>query len=111
MKRGAVIVCSVQGDYGKPRPAIVVQESRLNEIAESVIVALVTSSPLGGEHIRVTVEPSDGNGLRVTSRIMVDKLYALPKHRVAKHVGQLDDATMIRVDAALRTVLGLNPNS
>ena len=108
-ERGSVIVCSVPGDYGKPRPAVVVQDTRLNEVAERVVIALLTSAQLGGEHVRVAVDPNERNGLRTISRIMVDKLYTLHKHRIAQHIGQMDEATMIRVDAALRTVLGLDP--
>jgi mRNA interferase MazF len=109
LARGAVVIVSVPGDFGKPRPAVVVQSDRLTSIMESVVIALVTSSVRGGRHVRVQVEPTELNGLRVTSRIMVDKLFTLQKHRVSQVVGQVDGATMLRVDEALRTILDLEP--
>ena len=105
--RGSVVIVSVPGEYGKPRPAVVVQDSRLTFVMESVVVALVTTSDRGGQHVRVRVEPTSDNALRRTSRIMVDKLFSLHKHRVDQIVGRMDDATMRRVDEALKTILSL----
>jgi mRNA interferase MazF len=110
LPRGTVVIVSVPGDFGKPRPAVIVQHSRLTPIMESVVIALVTTSVRGGRHVRVKVEPTERNGLRATSRIMVDKLFAIQKHRISQVVGQLDGATMLRVDEALRTILALEPD-
>ena len=107
LSRGAVIVTVVPGEYGKPRPAVVVQDSRLTPLMESVVVALLTTSDRGGKHIRVKVEPTAENALHQTSRIMVDKVFSIHKHRVSQVIGQMDDATMRGVDEALRTVFSL----
>lgn len=109
MERGAVVIVSVPGDYGKPRPAVVIQRTRLTPFLDSVVVALLTTSREGGRHVRVAVEPDDFNSLQKTSRIMVDKLFTLQQHRVKQVVGRIDQATMERVDKGLRILLDLNP--
>ena len=43
MLRGEVVIVSAQGDYGKPRPAVVVQNSRLLDQLDSVTVCFLTS--------------------------------------------------------------------
>ena len=110
LPRGTVVIVSVPGEYGKPRPAVVIQDTRLTRVMESVVVALITTSKRGGRHIRIKVEPTVENALRATSRIMVDKLFSLHKHRVHQIVGRMNDATMQEVDEALKTLLSLAAN-
>jgi mRNA interferase MazF len=62
MKRGDVVTVAVTGDYGKPRPAVVVQTDLLNDTHASVVVCLVTSTLLEAPLLRLTVEPSPRNG-------------------------------------------------
>ena len=107
LPRGTVVIVSVPGEFGKPRPAVVVQDTRLTRLMESVGIALITTSERGGRHLRIKVEPTRENALRATSRIMADKLFSLHKHRVHQIVGRMDDFTMRRVDEALKTILSL----
>ena len=43
IKRGDVVICAAPGDYGKPRPAVVVQSDLFNGTHSSVAVCLITS--------------------------------------------------------------------
>ena len=107
LPRGAIVIVSVPGEYGKPRPTVVVQDPRLSRVMESVAVALFTTSKRGGRHVRIKVEPTPENALRATSRIMVDKLFSLHKHRLHQLIGQMDASAMRRVDEAFKTILSL----
>ncbi len=78
VKRGDLVTVSAQGDYGKPRPAIVIQSDFLNA-ADSVLVVLLTSTIADAPLYRLTVEPTAGNGLKVVSQVMVDKVMAYPR--------------------------------
>jgi mRNA interferase MazF len=110
MKRGEIVIVSLPGDYGKPRPAVVLQSDRLEHVLESVIVALLTTSQEGGRVIRVAVDPTTDNSLQHPSRVMVDKLYTVPLHRISQRTGgQIDVETLRRVDRALMIMLGLDP--
>lgn len=109
MKRGDLVIVSLPGDYGKPRPAVVLQNDRLEGRLESYVIALLTTFDEGARVLRVAVNPSEENGLREVSRVMVDKLYAIPAHRIHQHIGKLDSSTMRRIDRALLIILDLDP--
>ena len=72
MKRGDIVAVSLQGDYGKPRPALIVQSNLLTEL-ESVVLCPITSD-VRDAAFRITVDPDNANGLRVLSQVMVDKV-------------------------------------
>lgn len=105
IQRGDLVTVALQGDFGKPRPALVVQTNFLAEL-ESVIVAPVTSE-LRNAQFRVTIEPSPLNGLKVLSQVMADKLTAVPRAKITKPFGKIDDARLRQVDRCMLVVLGL----
>ncbi len=104
-KRGDLVTVSLQGDYGKPRPALIVQTDLLEEL-ESVVLCPVTSD-LRTAAFRVTVEPTPGNGLRELSQVMVDKLSTVPRAKVSVAFGSLTAEKMRAVDKALMLVVGV----
>ena len=103
--RGDLVTVSLQGDYGKPRPALVIQSDLLTDL-DSVVLCPVTSD-LRNAVFRVTVEPNPANGLRTISQVMVDKLSTLPKPKISEPFGRLDDERMKAVDRALLLVVGM----
>ncbi len=107
MRRGDVVVVVLQGDYGKPRPALVVQSDLFNETSASVTVAPVTTTVVDAPLFRITLDPSKGNGLRAVSQVMVDKLTTVRRDRVGSTIGRLEDDTMLRVARALALWLGI----
>ncbi len=80
MRRGDIIAVAAPGDYGKPRPAIVVQSDWL-KATDSILVALLTSALVDTPLYRLQLEPSEENGLHATSQIMVDKIIAMPRSK------------------------------
>jgi len=104
-KRGGLFTVSLPVDYGKPRPALVIQNDLLNEL-DSLVLCPV-SSDLRTADFRVTVEPSAVNGLRQTSQVMVDKLSTLPRSKVGETFGRLEIEKMRAVDRAMMLVIGV----
>ncbi len=104
-QRGDLLTVSLQGDYGKPRPALVVQSDLLTDL-ESVLLCPVTSD-LRNAAFRVAVEPNPANGLHTLSQVMVDKLSTLPRNKISEPFGRLDEERMKMVDRALLLVVGL----
>ena len=96
----------MQGDYGKPRPALVIQADQFAGTA-SVAVLLVTSTLIDAPLLRLTVEPSSENGLRRASQVMIDKPMTIRTDRIGAPFGHLDDAAMVRVNRSLALFLGL----
>ena len=106
MNRSDVVAAVTAGDYGKPRPALVIQSEPFQEL-DSVTVLPLTSDLRNWPLFRITVEPSLLNGLHERSQIMVDKTATVPRRKLGRRIGRLDDDTMRRVDRALAQFLGL----
>ncbi|HVV92844.1 MAG TPA: type II toxin-antitoxin system PemK/MazF family toxin [Hyphomicrobiales bacterium] len=108
MKRGDVVTVAASGDYGKPRPAVIVQTDALPDAHASIIVCQMTSSIVLADDFRVTIEPSARNGLNVRSQIMVDKPVTVRRERIDRAIGHLDENDLSRLNAALAFVMGLS---
>jgi mRNA interferase MazF len=106
MKRGDLVTVAVSGDYGKPRPALVVQADAF-DAHPSVIVLPLTSEIHDAPLFRVTVTAGGRTGLRVNSQIMVDKATTVPCVKVGTRIGRLDAATLEAVNQAMRGFLAL----
>ena len=107
MKRGDVVVVALSGDYGKPRPALVVQSDLFNETHASITLAPVTSIIVDAPLFRLTLEPSSGTGLRSVSQIMVDKVTTVKRDKVDRMIGRVSDETLLRVNRAIAFWFGL----
>jgi mRNA interferase MazF len=107
MKRGEVWTVSAGGPYaGKPRPAVIVQEDRF-EATNSITLCVFTTDPTEAPLLRMLVEPTDRNGLSIASRLMIDKVTTVPKSRLGKRIGKLQDEDIVRLNRALTVFLGL----
>ncbi len=106
MRRGDIVTVAAPGDYGKPRPALVIQ-SDIFDTLSSVTLCLVTSTLLDAPVFRITVDPSPENGLQRISQIEVDKIMTVKRERVGRVIGRLDDATMVKVNRSLAAFIGI----
>lgn len=104
-QRGDLVTISLQGDYGKPRPALIIQSDLLSDL-DSVMLCPVTSD-LRDAAFRITVEPNMANRLRTLSQVMVDKISTLPRTKISEPFGRLDDERMKTIDRALLLVVGV----
>jgi mRNA interferase MazF len=107
MRRGDVVTVATTGDYGKPRPAVIVQTDALPAEHASVVICQLTSVCNDAPDFRVTIDPSQKNGLRVRSQVMADKPVTIRRERIGRRVGRLDDKDVSRLNIALAFVMGL----
>jgi mRNA interferase MazF len=107
MPRGDLVTVAATGDYGKPRPAVIVQTDAFPERHASVVVCQLTSELADAPDFRVTVDPRPENGLRVTSQVMADKPVTIRRERIGKKIDRLSNQDMARLGSALAFVLGL----
>ena len=105
VRRGDLVTVAVAGDFGKPRPALVIQSDQFDTTA-TVTVLLVSSTIVEAPLIRLTVEPSAGNGLRQRSQVMADKAMTVKRDKLGSRLGRLDDDTLGAVNRALALFLG-----
>jgi mRNA interferase MazF len=104
--RGDLVIVAAPGDYGKPRPAVVVQSNALPESHASVVICPMTSELVEAD-FRITIEPGSETGLRVRSQVMADKPVAIRRERLRQRIGRLGTADMTRLNVALALVIGL----
>jgi mRNA interferase MazF len=96
----------MQGDLGKPRPALIIQADYFDE-HPTVTVLPLTSTMQATPLFRVSVEPGELTGLRETSQVMVDKAMTIQRSKVGKVVGRLDDEAMLSVNRLLAVFVGI----
>jgi mRNA interferase MazF len=106
MRRGDFVTVAAPGDYGKPRPALVIQSDLFDELP-SVTLCLVTSALRNAPIFRITVDPSPENGLQRISQVQADKVMTMARERVGEVIGRLDDATLLKVSRSLAVFIGI----
>jgi mRNA interferase MazF len=106
MRRGDLVTIALQGDYGKPRPALVIQSDLFNR-HPSLTILPVTSELREAPLFRLRIEPSPTNGLLKTSEVMIDKLQSVQRERIGKVIGRIGDDEIVAVNRALTVFLGI----
>lgn len=101
IKRGDVVICAAPGDYGKPRPAVVVQSNLFNGTHSSVAVCLITSHLEDAPFFRIPVSAGKTTGLKLESQVMVDKIIAIPRNKITGRSGVLPARVLKDVNQAL----------
>lgn len=106
MSRGDLVTAALSGDYGKPRPALIIQADAFAELPSATVLPL-TSELHDWPLFRVIVEAGPHNGLERRSQIMIDKAVTVPRAKIGRRIGSIDTATLRAVDTALMKFLGL----
>jgi mRNA interferase MazF len=107
MKRGNVVTVAMQGDFGKPRPALVLQSDVFSDIHATVTVALISSNLMQAPIFRLDIDPDESNGLTKPSQVQIDKIQSIGIEKIGAIIGELSDVMMVRVNRAMALWLGL----
>ena len=107
MRRGDLVIVAAAGDYGKPRPAVIVQTDAFPGTSPSVVICQLTSELAEAPDFRIAIDPSESNGLRARSQIMADKPVTVRRARIRQSIGRLNEGDLGRLNAALAFVIGL----
>ena len=110
-RRGDFVVVAVSGDYGKPRPALVVQSDLFQDLPSVTICPMTSTLRDDADLIRLTVEPSASNGLQLRSQLVIDKMTTVPGAKIGKTIGHANRGLMVRVDRAIALFFGISQNS
>jgi mRNA interferase MazF len=105
MRRGDLVTITLQGDYGKPRPALIIQSDLFDE-HPSVTILPVTSDLRDAPLFRLAIEPSPETGLQKPSQVMIDKAQTVKREKVDSIIGRIDEGTILAVNRALALFLG-----
>ena len=107
MKRGDIWTVAGGPDYaGKPRPALILQDDAFDATA-SITICPFTTHAVDAPLMRLPIDPSERNGLRASSQLMIDKITTVSKKKLETRVGRLSDEDIVRVNRAVLVFLGL----
>ena len=106
MKRGDVVLIALQGDMGKPRPAVIIQSDLFSALQSFTILPL-TSELRDASYIRLTIEPIAENGLERTSQVMIDKITTVAASKIGKVIGRLEERQMTSLNQLMAVFLGV----
>ena len=110
LRRGDIVTVVVSGDYGRSRPAVIIQADPFQALP-SVTVLRISSNLHDAPLIRILLPPDPSNGLREPSQVMVDKAFSVPRGKLGYRIGRIEPALMRDVDNAMLIFLGLNQRS
>lgn len=106
MKRGDLVTVAISGDFGKPRPALVIQSDHFEDTG-TVTVLLLSSTLVDAPLIRVALAPTRENSLQKPSQAMVDKIMTVRRDKIGETFGRLSEDDMLAVTRSLAVFLGL----
>lgn len=107
MNRGDIIICALKGDYGKPRPAVIVQSDLFNLTHSSTTVCPITSHLIDAPLFRITLLHGELTGLISPSQIMVDKIVSINSEKITQKIGELSFDEIFKLDNAIKLWLSL----
>ena len=105
-RRGDLVTIALSGDFGKPRPALILQADQFTGTA-TVTVLLVSSTLVEAPLLRVTVHPNAENGLRRPSQVMVDKAMTVKREKLGQVFGRIDSEALLQIERCLAVFLGI----
>jgi len=106
MRRGDLVTVTAQGDFGKPRPALVIQADQFSEHA-TVTVLPITSTLVAAPLLRISIQPSSENGLHKPSQVMVDKTITVKRDKAGSIFGRIDQDVLVEIERCLAVFLGI----
>jgi len=108
MRRGDIVTVAATGDFGKPRPAVIIQGDTLNAAsAASTIVALMTSHLRDAPLLRLTIEPEVSNALEKTSQVQTNRIVTIRTEKIGIKIGKLNDQQQVELNRLLALAIGL----
>lgn len=107
MQQFDVVTCALSGDYGKPRPCLIVQNTAFNAEHSSVVVCPITSHVEKEIVFRPSLFPDSSNGLEKLSQIMIDKITTIRKDKIGQVLGHIPVHKQDEVILALKLWLAI----
>jgi len=105
MKRGDIVAVAAKGDYGKPRPAVIVQSDTFDD-TDSVLVCLITTTLRRAPLYRLDLAADSSTGLRKPSQVMVEKVIAVRREKCGRAIGRMDHVRLIALTRILALLIG-----
>jgi mRNA interferase MazF len=90
------------------RPALIVHDDATSDTLSVIMIVPFTSNMKAQRFPHtIIVQPTEENGLTITSILLVFQLRAIDKQRVAKTIGHLESELIQKVNQEMKSLLGL----
>ena len=106
MRRGDFVTIALPGDFGKPRPALVIQADKFDDHATATVL-LVSNTLIDAPLFRIAVRPDEANGLTKPSPVMVDTAMTVKRDKLSEPFGTASDEVMLEIGRCLAVFLGI----
>lgn len=107
MIRGDIVVMALQGNHGKPRPALIIQADLDRAVSSHVAVLPLTSFATDTPLLRIPIPATSATGLLVPSFAMLDRMTTADRQRIGRVIGHVDNAIMLAVNRAIAVFFGI----
>lgn len=113
-ERGSIVLVNYNpqkkaDEVGKVRPAIIVSDTMLNDVLDSVsVIALTTNLIDDAEPLRIRIEAREN--LKARSDAMIEQLRCVSKIRIGEMLGRVNSEEMSKIENGIRIMLGLEEN-
>ena len=102
LKYGEIVKINDDRDY-----IVIIQSCKRGRVTGLSLTSNLINAPL----LRVTVQPSEQNGLKKISQVMIDNIQTYSLNNIEKVFGHLEEDILSIVDERLAVFLGLRPFS
>ena len=93
-------------EYGKSRPALIIQEDIYNDYFNTTVVALITGKIISEYTTNIHLSKKE-SGLSKDSMILANQLRTIDKSRITKTVGIVSPTIVSKTKQAIKRVFGL----
>lgn len=105
--RGSVVICRFPAD--KARPAIIIRSDLLTALSYTTLLP-ITTDLREGVRFRINIAPSEANGLKAASQVMVDWPQTVRLAQIGSVIGRIDDATLRLITRQVAVLFGIGSN-
>tara|TARA_Y100000310_G_scaffold318001_1_gene371559 strand:+ start:451 stop:786 length:336 start_codon:yes stop_codon:yes gene_type:complete len=109
VKQGDIVLVELGNkrgsEYGKDRPAIIVQEDTYNDYFNTTIVSLITGKVISEYTTNIFLSKNE-SGLKKDSMILTNQLRTIDKSRINKTVSSASPSTVNKIKISLKRVFG-----
>lgn len=110
VKQGDIVLIElgdIKGsEYGKNRPAVIIQEDIYNDYFNTTIVVLITGKVIPEYTTNIFLSKIE-SGLKKDSMILVNQLRSIDKSRIKETVNTVSHSTLDKINVSLRRVFGI----
>jgi mRNA interferase MazF len=102
LQKGDIILCVMSSDFGKVRPAIIMQNTDLITTTSTIIACPLTTQINENILNRPIIYADKKSGIKKTSQIMVDKICSIKITRIKSIIGKISKSDLALLNNSIK---------